>query len=411
MSILSRSVCSRNKETETLLLDHKYKIEIFDTIMDVEENWTLISEGKDVFFSPSFLRIIELYPASDIVPYYGLVSDGDVPVGIVYFQSKHVSLKDNLRKSGTEQKSTLNILTDPIKQAVINVINFQTIICGNLLLTGRYGFCFKDDISRDQQFYLVIQANEKLNQYLSKKGISSGLILIKDFFAEDTPVGGEYHKGFTKFTVQPKMLLEIRPEWKTFDDYLDDMKSKYRVRARKAQQKASDISKKVFNAEDIANHRHVIHSLYKNVSDQAGFNAFVLNMKYFEKLKDAFGDNLKFTTYWRNDKMVAFFTSIKNYDILDAHFLGYDPQENTECQLYLNMLYDLVKEAIDCGVTKVDMSRTAIEIKSTVGAVPHEMYLYLRHTNKLLNKTVEKVLDFVKPQDDYIYRSPFRDEM
>ena len=103
----------------------------------------------------------------------------------------------------------------------------------------------------------------------------------------------------------------MKPEWNTFDDYLEDLKSKYRVRARKAAQKAGDITKKVFTADDIANHRQTIHALYKNVSDQAGFNAFVLHERYFEQLKEALGDKLKLTTYWRNGKMVAFFTSIK----------------------------------------------------------------------------------------------------
>ncbi|MBK7700778.1 MAG: hypothetical protein IPJ39_19635 [Saprospiraceae bacterium] len=55
------------------------------------------------------------------------------------------------------------------------------------------------------------------------------------------------------------------------------------------------------------------------------------------------------------------------------------------------------------------MSRTAIEIKSTVGAVPHEMYLYLKHQNPIINKTVEHILGFVKPSEAYIIRSPFRD--
>ena len=411
MTFLTRSMCNKSKASEALLLDQGFKIEIFDRISDVEESWTIMSEGNDIFFSPDFIKIIENYPASDIVPYYGLVTFDNIPVGIVYFQSKYVTLKENLRQSEHQQRSSFQKITEPIKQAVVGSINFQTIICGNLLLTGRYGFCFKSEISRDQQFYLVIQATERLNQYLSKKGIASGLILIKDFFTEDTPAAGEYHNGFAKFTVQPKMILEMKPEWNTFDDYLEDLKSKYRVRARKAAQKAGDIAKKVFTADDIANHRQTIHALYKNVSDQAGFNAFVLHERYFEQLKEALGDKLKLTTYWRNGKMVAFFTSIKNYDVLDAHFLGYEPDENYECQLYLNMLYDLIREAIDSKASKVDMSRTAIEIKSTVGAVPHDMYLYLRHTNKILNKTVETVLDYIKPQDEYIYRSPFRDEL
>ena len=75
------------------------------------------------------------------------------------------------------------------------------------------------------------------------------------------------------------------------------------------------------------------------------------------------------------------------------------------------MLFDLIREGIDKRVTKVDLSRTAVEIKSTVGAIPHDMYLYLKHNNKLLNRAVETVLGFVKPEEDYIIRSPFREEV
>lgn len=410
MTILTKSFCKKHPQIVSNSLDGKYSIELYDAINDVEEAWSSVASVHDLFFSPDFLRCIEKFPASGITPYYGIVKEKNVAVGIIYFQSKYVRLKDNLRKPGSEPKNTLEKLTEPFRHAVVGTLNFHTIICGNLLLTGKYGFYFKDSVTRDEQFYLVIKATDKLSAFLKKQDIKPGLILIKDFFTEDTPLSGEYHQGFTKFTVQPKMLLELKTEWKTFDDYLDDMKSKYRVRARKAQQKASDITKVVFNEEEIANHRDTINALYKNISDQADFNAFVLHENYFENLKATLGKNMTFTTYWRNNKMVAFFTSIKNFDILDAHFLGYDPSENVECQLYLNMLYDLIKEGLDKKVARIDMSRTAVEIKSTVGAVPHDMYLYLKHTNTFLNKSVETVLSFVKPEADYVIRSPFRDE-
>ncbi|MBK7635351.1 MAG: hypothetical protein IPJ13_14535 [Saprospiraceae bacterium] len=180
MTFLTRSMCNKSKASEALLLDQGFKIEIFDRISDVEESWTIMSEGNDIFFSPDFIKIIENYPASDIVPYYGLVTFDNIPVGIVYFQSKYVTLKENLRKSEHQQRSSFQKITEPIKQAVVGSINFQTIICGNLLLTGRYGFCFKSEISRDQQFYLVIQATDRLNQYLSKKG------LLRDSFSSRT---------------------------------------------------------------------------------------------------------------------------------------------------------------------------------------------------------------------------------
>ncbi|MBC7885988.1 MAG: N-acetyltransferase [Saprospiraceae bacterium] len=409
MTVLTKSFCKKYDHVETASLDDKYTIEIYDSILDVEEQWALVSTAHDIFFNVEFLRCIEDFPATGIKPYYGLVMDNGEAVGIIYFQSKYVKLRENLRKSGNFPKNIFEKLSESVKNVIVSAVNFQTIVCGNLLLTGKYGFYFKDSVKRNNQFYLVIKATEKLSEFLNKQQVRPGLVLIKDFFTEDMPSEGEYHQGFTKFTVQPKMLLQINPNWKTFDDYLADMKSKYRVRARKALQKSLEITKVVFDEEDIGAHRVIINTLYKNVSDQAAFNAFLLHEKYFENAKTALGRNMTFTTYWRKDKMVAFFTSIKNYDVLDAHFLGYDPIENVECHLYLNMLFDLIKEGLEKKVTYLDMSRTAVEIKSTVGAVPHNMYLYLKHSNPWLNKSVGLILGLVKPDAEYIIRSPFRE--
>jgi predicted N-acyltransferase len=405
---LTKTFCAERNEDGMVGKD-QYLITLHDSIYDIEESWSHLSAGKDIFLGVDFLKTVELCPPSGIKPYYGLVSEGENPVGLIYFQSKYVKLKENLRSKKVESSCTMERLTEPIKEAVIGAINFQTIVCGNMLLTGKYGFHFTGDLSRDQQFYIVSMALEKLQSHLSQRGVHAGLILIKDFFSEDMPESGEYHQGFTKFTVQPKMVLDLRPEWRNFDDYQHSLKSKYRVRARKALIKASDITKRVFTDQDLANHREKIHSLYKNVSDQADFNAFILHEKYFERLQANLGKHMKCTTYWRNGEMVAFYTSIKNMDVLDAHFLGYEPNENIDCQLYLNMLYDLIKEAIEMGVSKLDLSRTAIEIKSTIGAQPLDMYLYLKHTNAVLNKTVATVLSLINPTENYIIRNPFKD--
>lgn len=409
MTTIAKSFCKKQVDAPVISDHGRYSIELHDSIDDIDEQWTSVSAEHDIFFSTEFLRCIEKCPATGIKPYYAIVKEKQVAVGVIYFQSKYVKLKENLRKPGLASKTVIQKLTDPIRHAVVNAINFETIVCGNLLLTGDYGFHFKEHISRNDQFYVVIKAANKLQTILQNQDKEPGLVLIKDFFASQTPVEGEYHHGFTRFTVQPKMVLALDPKWKTMDDYMESLKSKYRVRARKAIEKSKVFTKKIFEIEDIAKHRDTIHQLYKNVSDQADFNAFVLHPQYFENLKQAFGKNMTFMTYWMDGQIIAFFTSIKNYDVLDAHFLGYEPSLNYEYQIYLNMLYDLTEEGILKRVSSVDMSRTAVEIKSTVGAVPHEMYLYLKHTNPFINKTVDSILTFVKPENNYIIRSPFRD--
>lgn len=72
------------------------------------------------------------------------------------------------------------------------------------------------------------------------------------------------------------------------------------------------------------------------------------------------------------------------------------------------MLYDLVEEGIAQGVDHVDLSRTALEIKSSVGAVPTDLYLYLRLVNKRLDKYTPRLLDFLTPKEEWKPRNPFK---
>jgi hypothetical protein len=405
----AKKVCGARKGMTLSLQISGFQIEIFDRIDAVEERWSVVSAAHDIFYGADFLRCIENFPPSGITPYYGLVSRNGQACGIVYMQHVYVKLGKHLRKPGGHYKGVAGSLISTAQHLVIDAVNFNMVVCGNLMLTGRYGYYFNDKVAFSKQAELVSSTLSSLQEILSGKSISPGLVLIKDFFERDIPIQGEKPLGFTKFSVQPKMILEIQRQWKNFDDYLEDIKSKYRVRARKALSLAAGIEKRILEVDEIAAHREEIHRLYRNVADQAAFNAFILHDQYFENLKAALGKQMTFTTYWQSGKMVAFFTSIRNYDVLDAHFLGYDPKTNADAQLYLNMLYDLIKEGITMRARIVDMSRTAIEIKSTVGAVPHPMYLFLKHSTPVLNQVVKFVIGFVKPNENFIIRQPFRD--
>lgn len=390
-------------------LHDSYAIRMVQSIDEVEEEWALVSDSHDIFYSAAFLRCIEKATPSGITPYYCLVTNHEKPIGIIYLQSKSVRLEENLR---ADHKREGKFRFSPLlwfKKWVIRQIHFHTVICGNLMLTGRYGFYFPGNLGKDEQFRLVAEATRQLQHYLSKTGVKPGLVLVKDFFSDEAPLEEDKAFGFTRFTVQPKMMLPLSPMWSTMEDYVLDLKSKYRVRYKKALQKGAEMEKKELSSEEIAHHRKEIMKLYRCVANQAAFNAFYLHDHYFEELKSALGTALTFKTYWKNGKLIAFFTSITNYDVLDAHFLGYDPDENQDCQIYLNMLFDLIQEGIDKKMRLVDMSRTAIEIKSTVGAIPKDMYLYLKHSHPLINRATNSILSFVKPSDEFIIRSPFKD--
>lgn len=56
-------------------------------------------------------------------------------------------------------------------------------------------------------------------------------------------------------------------------------------------------------------------------------------------------------------------------------------------------------------------ARTALEIKSSVGAVPENLYCYLRHQNPLVNKFTGTLLDYLKPVEEWLPRHPFKSQV
>jgi hypothetical protein len=93
---------------------------------------------------------------------------------------------------------------------------------------------------------------------------------------------------------------------------------------------------------------------------------------------------------------------------MDTYFLGYDENVQREKMLYLNMLYDMIAYSINKGFKEIIFARTALEIKSSVGAKPEEMFGFIQHSNPLLNKKMEQLFCYLEPQKEWNQRNPFK---
>ncbi|MEM9990948.1 MAG: 8-amino-7-oxononanoate synthase, partial [Bacteroidota bacterium] len=77
-------------------------------------------------------------------------------------------------------------------------------------------------------------------------------------------------------------------------------------------------------------------------------------------------------------------------------------------QLYLNMLYDIVRVGIENHMQEICMSRTALEIKSSVGAEPYDLYSYVRFSNSVVNKFSKSIFNYLDTEEDWVQRKPFK---
>ncbi|MGB4848061.1 MAG: GNAT family N-acetyltransferase [Saprospiraceae bacterium] len=357
--------------------------------------------GTSIFLSKAYQSALAAAPPEGMKFYYVRLEGSEGLMGMLCFQIEDFNPGDSLKNQVNGK------LMSHIKYRMASMINLKVLCLGNTLVTGDYGFCFKGEVPKKLRTILMMETIEWMLSLKQFRHI--GLVFVKDFYEDifkdipDSPHCRKYHLIDT----QPSMILDVHKDWKNLDGYLDALKSKYRVRAKKALSSAQGLSRVELNADEIEAKENELHDLYLKVVDDVGFNLFILPVGYFTSLKRKLGDKFHLWIYRDKEELISFFTVFEDGDILDAHFLGYDPEVNHKHKLYLNMLLAMIDYAATHGFMQLQLSRTATEIKSSVGAEGVPMWAYMRSPKRSFNWLIPKVYSFFKPDLDWVPRSPF----
>jgi len=85
-----------------------------------------------------------------------------------------------------------------------------------------------------------------------------------------------------------------------------------------------------------------------------------------------------------------------NQENLDAHFIGLDYVFNKEYAIYPRILNDYVRLGIEHHSKRINLGRTASEIKTTLGAKPEDLMCYFRHKRTITNHFIKPLASSVK---------------
>ena len=272
-------------------------------------------------------------------------------------------------------------------------------------MTGEHGFYFSKSVDKEIQENLLLQAIEKVQIECEKEQRKIRFQLAKDFYTSQDFLEKDKRHAVP---FSPSMMLDIRPDWNTFEDYLNAMLTKYRTRAKRAEKKREGIKTLELDLQSIENQGVRMYELYKKIADGADFNSVLVHQDYFIVMKKAFGDNFKVLGYFEQNRLVGYCTTLLNYDELETGFLGFEDEYNASHQIYLNFLYDMVKTGIENKVKKVVFSRTALEIKSSIGAEPHQVFTYLKHQSSVINFLIPSIVARIAPSQEWTQRHPFK---
>lgn len=276
-------------------------------------------------------------------------------------------------------------------------------ICGNMVLSGDHGFVADGD-----QFNKLERAISLIKAELSKVGKLAAFI-VKDFLASNDTIGEALKgNGFNLFVMDPIMELNLLKSWNNFEDYTNAMSAKYRLRTTTVRKKMDGFIFKDLSLEELIMYKDAYNLLYKNVQQKSPIRLVHCEIDYLINLLKHSKGEVVLKTYINNlQKPVAFFCGIKNGNILEAHHIGMDYKINKSHSLYQNILYDFIDLGIELKVEKISFGRTALEMKTTVGAIPVNYNAYLRLENRVVNHLVKSFLP-TEPNSDWTPRNPFK---
>ncbi len=380
-------------------LDAIYSIQIFDSISQIDENkWNSINENLPFYQTHQFLYKIESIQIDIQFRYILLFKENNL-IAALYVQLLDFSFKNLVNYTNDNSNGFKSRFKKYIAKKNTKLLNL-----GNVFFTGDKGvICLNEEII----IPLIPKIFDSIQKSFSSKKPSA--FLIANIYLQDENKCINFcNSAFHPFNTEPDMFMVINESWNSFDDYINALSSKYRVRTKKVLSVSNLIIQKELSIDEIRQQKEAIKSLYNNVVNHVAFNMAMLNIDFFEHMKLLYGEKCTILGYYLNDELVSF-ACLFNVDtsILHVHYIGLNYGINKEYKMYNRMLLDFVKFAIENDKNKIHFGRTATEIKTTIGAEPKALHAYLKMNNRIANATLPYFLKRIKPAE-FIARNPFK---
>nr|WP_300002433.1 hypothetical protein [Tissierella sp.] len=166
--------------------------------------------------------------------------------------------------------------------------------------------------------------------------------------------------------------------FKSFDDYIFSLRSSYRRRINKALKAGKDIAiKKIDNKDFTKEHYNLYLSIMRRTKDPLE----TLDIEFFKRYKSEIYEFID-----RPSGRLVGFIQLKQIDQeLLFLFGGFHKEDNKDNDLYYNMLLKIIRIGIERKVKTIEFGQTAEETKLKIGCKEKKKYLYIHHSNRLIN--------------------------
>ncbi|OLB80391.1 MAG: hypothetical protein AUI15_41870 [Actinobacteria bacterium 13_2_20CM_2_66_6] len=206
-------------------------------------------------------------------------------------------------------------------------------------------------------------------------------------------------RGYRRAELPAMHELDVR--FKDFADYCGALKSHYRYDIRRSERKLRTSGFRVAQLHDAAEIRRVytapVHRLYEAVVAKSPVKLEVLPIEFFHELVRQLPGLVSLTTIADGDRIVAF-----NWGMMDGRvhhylFCGMDYAVAHDVDLYFNLMYHQLDDALRRGPERVQVGQTADAFKARLGCRSTPRYFFVKPCGRVAGTALRHGFDLLFP--------------
>ncbi len=187
--------------------------------------------------------------------------------------------------------------------------------------------------------------------------------------------------GYASGLTCPQCILDLR--WKSFDEYMEALRSGYRYRYRKALQRSE--GKRIRFLPDNRSFTDELYRMYLSVYNNSRIRVEKLNIDFFRD------NRFKIFVLEDDSRKYGFVQLLENGDELVFEFVGIDYRYQQENDTYLRMLLEIIRYGIENGFKTIDFGQTADDTKLKLGCRYVYLYAAVHNSNPILHAICRRV--------------------
>jgi hypothetical protein len=362
---------------------------------DRAAEWDALVAGRSVYMGSQYLRAMEDHPKVKTrlaVWTSEGTGSGALPdrlTGVAVFQRVSIESRS---PDGHLDLGWIMRLVNRVLHPGGKPFTFSAWVAGQSLGSGPHAHVFEAGLSavdaalRIDAAFRALARKDKLCSDLS----ASAWILKDQLSGADLKLSNLQRRGWAQLAFDPVMVLPLKQDWHGIEDWMDALRTKARTKVKAILQRSSQVELVPLDAAQAEAMTDVLYGLYCAVYGRAGLVMGGLAPEDFARLKREHGDDFCLVAHSYEGRWVGFHCGFCTAETptgersIEAYFVGFEPSFNKKLGLYQRMLVEFVRWGIQRDASRVIMGRTALEIKSGIGALPVPLTLSVRFRNPVL---------------------------